>query len=280
MNEESEKLRKEAEQRLQNGSGGKIARFALACLSGVPFVEGAIGGVGSAWSEAEQDRFNKILTAWLKLQEDELKEIGQTLMEVMARLDKTDPEVERRIQSPEYLSILKKAFRDWSAAECEEKRILIRNLLANAAATKLCNDDVVRLFIEWIDKYSEAHFMVIRVVYQNRGSTRAEIWEKIHGEDVRENSAEADLFKLLIYDLSVGHVIRQHREVDYQGNFIIRPKKKSTSSGRLKSAFDDIEPYELTELGRQFVHYTMNEIVAKIGSGTSPGSTTGNHQNS
>jgi hypothetical protein len=30
------------------------------------------------------------------------------------------------------------------------------------------------------------------------------------------------------------------------------------------SAFDNNERYELTELGKQFVHYAMTEIVAKI----------------
>ena len=33
----------------------------------------------------------------------------------------------------------------------------------------------------------------------------------------------------------------------------------------MKSAFDDVEQYELTELGNQFVHYTMNEVVPRIG---------------
>jgi hypothetical protein len=33
----------------------------------------------------------------------------------------------------------------------------------------------------------------------------------------------------------------------------------------MKSAFDDVEQYELTELGRHFVHYTMNEVVPRIG---------------
>lgn len=269
MSQESDKLRKEIDEHLNKGSGGKIARFALACLSSIPLAGGAIGGAGGAWSEAQQDRFNKILAAWLKLQEDEMKEIARTLMEVMERLDKTDPEIERRLQSPEYLSILKKAFRDWSAAESEEKRILVRNLLANAAATKLCNDDIIRLFIEWIDKYSEPHFMVIRVIHQNIGSTRAQIWQKIHGGEVREDSAEADLFKLLIHDLSVGHVIRQHREKDYYGRFVKATSRRSSGS-TMTSAFEDEKPYELTELGRQFVHYTMNEIVPRIGAGSTP----------
>ena len=33
----------------------------------------------------------------------------------------------------------------------------------------------------------------------------------------------------------------------------------------MKSAFDDKEQYVLTELGKQFVHYTMDELVSRIG---------------
>jgi hypothetical protein len=66
--------------------------------------------------------------------------------------------------------LVKKCFRDWSAAESEGKRKLIRNLLSNAAATKICSesDDVVRMFPEWIDKYSEPHFAVIRQVFNSK----------------------------------------------------------------------------------------------------------------
>lgn len=219
------------------------------------------------WDEKEQDNINNLFNSWLKLQEEEIKEIGKTLYEVMIRVDHMDENVRKRLESPEYMRLLKKAFRDWSAAESEEKRILIRNLLANAAMTQLCNDDVIRLFIDWIDKYSEAHFKVIKQIYNNSGITRQEIWSRIYGNAVREDSAEADLFKLIIHELSVGHVIRQHREVDYYGNFV-----KSTNSGRkntsntYKSAFDGEKEYELTELGQQFVHYTMNEIVPRIAS--------------
>jgi hypothetical protein len=147
-----------------------------------------------------------------------------------------------------------------------------RNLLSIAAATKICSDDVVKMFITWIDIYSEPHFAVIREVYKNSdGITRQEVWAAIHGEAVRENSAEADLFKLLIHDLSTGHVVRQHREVDYYGTFVKAPPRKrqpGTASRIMASAFDDDKEYELTELGKQFVHYTLNEIVPRIGGGT------------
>jgi hypothetical protein len=33
----------------------------------------------------------------------------------------------------------------------------------------------------------------------------------------------------------------------------------------MKSAFDDKERYELTELGKQFVHYVLSDVVPRIG---------------
>jgi hypothetical protein len=80
---------------------------------------------------------------------------------------------------------------------------------------------------------------------------------------------------MLIRDLSTGGVIRQPRETDYMGRYRMKPRTgpKSTSSGVMKSAFDNNEEYVLTELGSQFVHYTMTELVQQIGGGVAdPGS--------
>ena len=73
--------------------------------------------------------------------------------------------------SPEYQSLLKKAFRQWSAAESEVKRQAVRNILANAAATSIVSDDVIRLFLDWLKMYSEFHFQVISAIYNNAGIT-------------------------------------------------------------------------------------------------------------
>jgi hypothetical protein len=269
--EQKNELRKNLDEALKSGSGPKALRFALSCLGAIPVIGGAISGISGTWSEKEQEQFNKIFSAWLKLQEDEIKEIGLTIIEVMARIDQTDEKIRQRIESPEYLKIIKKCFRDWSAAESEEKRKLIRNLLANSASTSICSDDVVRMFVTWIDIYSEGHFKVIREIFKNPGCSRQQIWQNIHGVPVREDSAEADLFKLFIHDLSTGHVIRQHKERDYAGNVIIQKSQKTPKSNNgvryATSAFDDDKQYELTELGKQFVHYTMNEIVTKLEAG-------------
>jgi hypothetical protein len=94
--------------------------------------------------------------------------------------------------------LLKKTFREWGAAESEEKRTYVRNILANAASTELASDDVVRLFLEWIKAYSELHFKVVSVIYNAQGITRASVWERLGKERVTEDSADADVFKLLI----------------------------------------------------------------------------------
>jgi len=266
MADDPQQLNNEMDEALTRGYGPRVARFALALLSGAPFVGGAFSGAAGAWSEAEQDFFNKVAANWLRLHQDEIKEIGITIAEILSRLDLNDEEIRKRIESPQYLSILKKCFRDWSAAESEEKRVLVRNLLTNAAVNKICTDDVVRMFIQWIDDYTELHFKVIRWIYKNSGCTRLSIWLGVHGARVREDSAEADMFKLLIRDLSTGSVIRQHRETDYYGNFIKKtPTRRSGPSQTMKSAFDDEEEYELTELGTQFVRYTMEGVMPRIG---------------
>jgi hypothetical protein len=264
---QKDEIERQMEETLTRGYGPKVARFAMAVLGGaIPLVGGAVSGAGGAWSESEQDHFNRVAASWLQMQKDEIREIGVTIAEILSRLDLNDNEIQRRLESPEYLGLLKKCFRDWSAAESEEKRVLVRNLLTNAAVHKICPDDVVRLFIQWIDSYSETHFKVIRFVYKNEGCTRAEIWAGIHGAAVREDSAEADLFKLLIHDLSTGRVIRQHREKDYYGRFVKAPPQRGRSgSGMVTSAFEGEKPYELTELGKQFVRYTMEGVMPRIG---------------
>jgi hypothetical protein len=42
------------------------------------------------------------------------------------------------------------------------------------------------------------------------------------------------------------------------------PPRRAYKSGTVESAFEDTKQNVLTELGGQFVHYTMNELVARI----------------
>jgi len=252
----------------KNNQAGKYGRAGLNAASGaIPFIGGVLAAIAGMWGEAEQQHANKILHQWIQMLEDELREKGKTIAEIMARLDMQDAETIRRVESDEYQALLKKSFRKWSSIDSESKRQKIRNILSNAASTSLVSDDVVSLFIDWIDAYSDFHFEVIGKVYQQEGITRGGIWRALNRPRVQENSADADLYKMLIRDLSMGGVMRQHRQTDWQGNFVKKaPEKSAKGSGSrtMTSAFDDVERYELTELGKQFVHYAMNELAPRI----------------
>ena len=128
---------------------------------------------------------------------------------------------------------MRKAFRDWSGAESEAKRTMVRNLLVNAAGSRVASDDVVKLFLDWLDTYSEFHFEVIGAIYNNAGITRGGVWRKLGRPVVREDSSEADLFRLLFRDLSTGGIVRQHRETTYAGDFIA--KRASSSKRRIEN---------------------------------------------
>ena len=250
--------------------GARAIRAILNAMGGaVPFVGGVLSAGSAAWSEREQETINSFFEHSLKMLEAELAEKAQTILEIMARLDMNDKKTAERVASPEYQSLVCKALRDWAGTESKKKREYIRNVLANAAVTQITSDDVVRLFLQWLSMYSELHFTVIAAIYNDKGVTRARIWEKIEKEEVREDSAEADLFKLLIRDLSTGSIIRQHREKDYAGNFLRvaaqRRRKRPIASSTVESAFEDTKGYELTELGQQFVHYAMTDLPSRIG---------------
>jgi hypothetical protein len=254
----------------EEGTAAKTARGALQVASGaVPLVGGILSALAGAWSEREQAKVNRFFEQWVRMLEDEIREKEATVVEIMSRLDLQDEKIAARVESKEFQSLVKKTFRDWAGVESEQKRVLIRNTLSNAAASTISSDDVVRMFIDWIAQYSELHFQVIGAIYNSGGITRGAIWRKIGKGRVREDSADADLYKLLFRDLSTGSVIRQHRETDYSGNFFAKPaaKRAGNSGGgsrTLTSAFDDEDQYELTELGQQFVHYAMTELTQRI----------------
>jgi hypothetical protein len=244
--------------------------IALAALGSIPWIGGVIAASASAAasfrageSVAEKEG---LLREWLQEHQEKLQNLRATLEQMVARLVGFGQEVEERITSEQYLMLVRKTFREWDTADTKEKRRLLVQLITNAAGTRIVSDDIVRLFLDWIDVYHEAHFAVIREIHRNQGPTRYEIWVAVYGEPVpRDDSAQADLFRMLIRDLSTGGVIRQPRESDHSGKFIkkTRPPRRAASA-TMESAFEDTKQYVLTELGSQFVHYTMTELVARL----------------
>jgi hypothetical protein len=242
-----------------------LRKLALAALGSIPWVGGFMAAIASVREDEDQTGKDNLQKQWLEEHAKKIKELADTLSAMLQRLDSFGEGVKKRLESEEYLNLIRRGFRKWDESATSEKKRLIANLLTNSGASNITSDDVIRLFLDWIEMYHEIHFAVIREVYQHPGTTRHAIWKNIHGAFTREDSAEADLFRMLIRDLSMGGVIRQHRAKTYTGEFVAkRPQRGTRASGVMKSAFDNEEPYELTELGRQFVHYTMEEVVPRV----------------
>ncbi|MFO8027351.1 MAG: hypothetical protein R6U56_06785 [Opitutales bacterium] len=262
--------RSEIEKTSQSTKRIAFEKFALAALGSIPWVGGFISAAISLKTEKGSIHQNNIQTQWLEEHQLKMKRLGDTINDIGQRFENLGEQVDDRIQSESYLDIVRKAFRSWDKADTDEKRKYIGNLISNAAGTRLCSDDIIRLFIDWLNLFHEAHFSVIRNIYHEPGCTRYDIWISIHGELERENSADADLFKLLIRDLSTGGVIRQARDTTSDGKFLKKQSgsrtKRSQSSRIMESAFEGKKPYMLTELGKQFVHYTMTDLVPRIDS--------------
>jgi hypothetical protein len=255
--------------KLSAGKSHKYARFVVAALSSIPWVGGFIAASASLSAGREQEGINELQRLWLEEHKEKLKELSATLADIFIRLENFGDNVKQRIESPEYLALVKKAFRSWDEADTETKKQMFKKLITNAGAINLCPDDLIRLFLHWIELYDETHFIVIKEIYRHANITRGQIWGNIHEVRPREDSSEADLFRYLIRDLSTGGVIRQARETDMSGHFLKRDTRGQSHqpSGRLmESAFEDTKPYVLTELGKKFVHYVMEDVVPQIAS--------------
>ncbi len=262
----------EAAQLMWSSTAGKYIRFVMAVLGVLPWVGSIVAASAALSAEKEQNAFNLTLQRWLEEHEQKLSDLHGSIIRVTQRVEGLGDEARQRLNSEEFLPLARRAYRGWDRAQTEEKRRLFERLLINAAGTRMSDDDVVRLFIDWIDRYDEVHFRIISAVYKNPGISRLGIWRIVGtvGAVPRENSAEADLYRMLMHDLSTGRVLRQQRAVDSMGRFLKKGGTRRRGSGRsggsnvMKSSFDHVEPYELSELGTEFVRYVLTDAVSRI----------------
>lgn len=267
---------------LKDNNNAKYYRAILsAALGSIPWVGGVYSTLLTIQAQSEQNEINELQKMWLQEHREKIIVLGKTLKEITVRLDdfckntEVEEMVRTRIQSPEYLTLVRETFRAWDEASTADKRDKFKKLITNAAVVELCTDDMVRIFIKWIAQYHEYHLLIMGKVYKNPGVSLGTIWDDIFAQDEkerpREDSAKADLYRTLIRDLQLGGVIRQQRDVNYDGQFVKKSTKGKSPLSRsnvMKSSFDDSDELELSELGRQFVHYVLDDVVPQIEDGT------------
>src|SRR5216684_3032468 len=92
-------------------------KFFLAALSSIPWVGGVLSAAETYRTEEGAHRMNSLQTQWLKEHQKKILLLGQVLQEIANRFESIGKEIDERIQSEEYLALVRKAFRIWDQAD-------------------------------------------------------------------------------------------------------------------------------------------------------------------
>lgn len=240
-----------------------VEKFVLAALGSIPWVGGFIGAAASYKAEVTAVKDDRLQTQWLEEHARKIAELMRSLQDIVQWFERFDGRVDTRIQSEGYLGLVRCAFRVWDRADTTDKRACVSNLVSNAASAQLCSDEVLRRFVDWLDAFHEGHFAIIRQIHHNPGTTRLLIWDAVNGVLPPEDSAEAELYRLMMRDLSTGGVIVTQTSKP-RDNRLPAKVRRHLGTVPAESAFDERQAYRLTALGRHFVHYTMTDAVARL----------------
>jgi hypothetical protein len=109
--------------------------IALAALSSIPWVGGVLAAAATFKFDEAGVQQDDLRTQWLHEHQQRLIDLRATLDGIFARFDSLGDDIDERIESPEYLGLVRKTFRQWDQADTNEKRQLVVNLVTNAAGT-------------------------------------------------------------------------------------------------------------------------------------------------
>lgn len=253
---------------ITGGKWKKYTRVGMAALGSIPWVGSMLSATATLSAENEQGKNNEIFFLWVKEHEIKIRELGLVLNDMFTKFESFGDRIQKRIESEEYLTLVRKAFKAWDRADTQDKRLLFKKIITNAGGMSLCPDDLIRLFIDWVDRYHEAHFLVIREIYDKKSITRGAIWDNINPTNTErppDNSPEAGLFGYLIRELTLGGVIHQEKNINSIGQFVKSKRSlQKSKSDTMESYFEDTKPIVLTELGKEFVHYVLDDLVPQL----------------
>jgi hypothetical protein len=121
-----------------------IEKFCLAALGSIPWIGGFLSAAAAYKAEESSIKENSLQTQWLEEHQAKIIALHDTLREIERRFEALGPAIDERIQSEEYLGLVRKAFRIWDESDTEEKRRYTANVVTNSAGTRVCSDDVIR----------------------------------------------------------------------------------------------------------------------------------------
>ena len=102
-----------------------LEKFFLAALSSIPWVGGVLSAAEGFRTDEGNLSLNRLQTQWLEEHQRKIGALAKTLQKIGNRLADLGSEIEERIQSEDYLALVRKAFRIWDESDTEEKRRLL-----------------------------------------------------------------------------------------------------------------------------------------------------------
>src|SRR5512147_1533379 len=88
-------------------------KFLMAAIGSIPWVGGFLAAAASITTDESSAKAEGLRTQWLEEHQGKLENLQDTLEQVQERFDNIGPGIDERIQSPEYLSLVRQAFRTW-----------------------------------------------------------------------------------------------------------------------------------------------------------------------
>jgi len=84
-----------------------VKKFVAAALGSVPWVGGFLSAAANMPGEEASTREDDLRTQWLEEHHRKLNQLRGTLDEVSERLQKLGPEIDERVESEEYLALVR-----------------------------------------------------------------------------------------------------------------------------------------------------------------------------
>ena len=107
---------------VSGGEWSKYSHVAMAALSSLPWVAIVISAAQTFTSENAQESNYRAMYLWMKAHQEKLKDVFETLQEIIKKLESLGRQFEDRINSEEYLSLVRITFTRWDHTETTEKR--------------------------------------------------------------------------------------------------------------------------------------------------------------
>jgi hypothetical protein len=105
-----------------------IRKIIMAALGSIPWVGGFLTAAQAYNEDKGQTETDVLQRQWLEEHRLKMQNLARDLAEIIERLDSIGDEINSRIESEQYLALVRKSFRAWDQADTEQKKKFIKRI--------------------------------------------------------------------------------------------------------------------------------------------------------